>query len=63
MNRFNELYELQKDCMVLEKRASDLGLDIISSDLSAVYDRLGEIIIQITLGGAIVEDKAFGKIK
>lgn len=63
MNRFNELYELQKDCMVLEKRASDLGLDTISSDLSAVYNRLGEIIYQMTLGGDIFESKAFGKIK
>ncbi|WP_407457189.1 hypothetical protein [Fibrobacter sp.] len=60
MNRFNELYELQKDCMVLEKRASDLGLDTISADLSDVYDRLGEIIYQMVLGGDIVEGKAFG---
>lgn len=51
MNRFNELYELQKDCMVLGKRASDLGLDLISSDLTTVYNRLGEIITQMELGG------------
>lgn len=51
MNRFNELYELQKDCLALEKRASDLGLDVISSDLSVAYHRLGEIIYQMTLGG------------
>lgn len=51
MSRYNKLYELQKDCLALEKRASDMGLDLISSDLSAVYHRLGEIITQMELGG------------
>lgn len=51
MNRYNKLYELQKDCLMLEKRANDLRLDIISSDLTAVYNRLGEIITQMELGG------------
>lgn len=51
MNRYNELCELQKECLMLEKRANDMGLDLISSDLSAVYHRLGEIITQMELGG------------
>ena len=51
MNRYNELCELQKDCLMLEKRASDMRLNLISSDLSAVYNRLGEIITQMELGG------------
>lgn len=63
MSRYNKLCELQKDCLMLEKRASDLGLNFISSDLTTVYNRLGEIIYQMTLGGDIFESKAFGKIK
>ena len=51
MSRYNKLCELQKDCLVLENRASDLRLDIISSDLNAVYNRLGEIITQMESGG------------
>lgn len=51
MSRYNKLYELQKDCLMLEKRASDMGLYLISSGLSAVYHRLGEIKTQMELGG------------
>lgn len=51
MNRYNELYELQKDCLMLEKRASDMGLNLIASDLTTIYNRLGEIITQMESGG------------
>lgn len=51
MSRYNKLCELQKECLMLEERASDMRLDIISSDLSAVYNRLGEIITQMVLEG------------
>jgi hypothetical protein len=51
MSRYNELCEFQKDCLMLGNRASDMGLDSISSDLNAVYNRLGEIITQMELGG------------
>lgn len=51
MSRYNKLYELQKDCLMLEKRANDMRLDLIASDLATVYNRLGEIITQMELGG------------
>lgn len=51
MSRYNNLCELQKDSLMLKERASDMGLDSISSDLTAVYNRLGEIITQMALGG------------
>jgi hypothetical protein len=51
MSRHNKLCELQKECLMLEERASNMGLDSISSDLTAVYNRLGEIITQMALGG------------
>lgn len=50
MSRYSELCELQEGCLILEKRASDMRLDFISSDLTAVYNRLGEIMVQIALG-------------
>lgn len=51
MSRYNKLCELQKDCLMLEKRADDMGLNFISLDLTTVYNRLGEIITQMELGG------------
>ena len=51
MSRYNKLCELQKECLMLEERANDMRLDLIASDLVAIYNRLGEIITQMELGG------------